>query len=435
MLITASFIVLFVLLSSLSLYAGRKRRVGDEPHCRGCNYLLHGLQSQQCPECGLTLSPDAIVHGEPRRRLSFWIAGWLALLLLAALLFTGTISQLRTIDWYHYRPTFMVFKDLNSVYPSDVQAAWTELLRRDAAGSLSATSRAAMVVYALARQQNAQPPYNSLDLDTINYLGSRCLAKNLPAQQRTQFFEQSVRMKLKVRPIVIAGDMVPYLAEHKGLGPNKGDFLTKLTSQSVAVDGREVEGASGGYSSYTGFGSGSVGSEAPARSPGKHELGVTFRIEIFTVSPTGSRALLYQNDPTMTGNFEVIATKPANPVHAIYDPKLAATMNAAISPGEFDFYAKTHSFGGAINFKNPPVDIADDLIARYAGSEHRLGAITHKANSGYSSWSTTAILNDPPPATVDIILRPSEAAARNTADIYTYWNQEMVFPNILVKPR
>jgi len=27
------------------LYVGRKRRIGTEPHCRKCDYLLHGISS------------------------------------------------------------------------------------------------------------------------------------------------------------------------------------------------------------------------------------------------------------------------------------------------------------------------------------------------------------------------------------------------------
>jgi hypothetical protein len=33
---------------------------------------------------------------------------------------------------------------------------------------------------------------------------------------------------------------------------------------------------------------------------------------------------------------------------------------------------------------------------------------------------------------VDIILRPSEQAARDTVDQYRFWNQELVYPNVPV---
>src|SRR5580698_4285631 len=82
-------IVFLAIVGSLLLYAGRRRRVGDAPHCLNCNYLLHGLSSERCPECGSELSSAVIVHGEPRRRWKSFIAGWLVLLLAGILVFTG----------------------------------------------------------------------------------------------------------------------------------------------------------------------------------------------------------------------------------------------------------------------------------------------------------------------------------------------------------
>jgi hypothetical protein len=217
-------IVFLAILGSLLLYVGRRRRVGGAPHCRNCNYLLHGLSSERCPECGSVLSSAAIVYGEPRRRWKSFFAGWLVLLLLGFLVFTGGISEFQSVDWYHYKPAHFVLRDLNSGRAPDQQRAWTELMRRDAAKSLSADVRDAMARFTLTQQANAVQPYNSLDTDTINYLGARCLANDLPADQRTRFFEQSIRTKLIVRNPVVAGDRVPYLTIHDGLGPTTGNL-------------------------------------------------------------------------------------------------------------------------------------------------------------------------------------------------------------------
>jgi hypothetical protein len=34
---------------------------------------------------------------------------------------------------------------------------------------------------------------------------------------------------------------------------------------------------------------------------------------------------------------------------------------------------------------------------------------------------------------VDIVLRPSDSFARQTLDLYSFWNQEVVIPNVPVK--
>ncbi len=55
--------VILLALGIILTYRESSRRLGDDPHCRKCGYLLHGLESQRCPECGATLSPEAIARG------------------------------------------------------------------------------------------------------------------------------------------------------------------------------------------------------------------------------------------------------------------------------------------------------------------------------------------------------------------------------------
>jgi hypothetical protein len=427
-------IVFLAIVGSLLLYAGRRRRVGDAPHCRNCNYLLHGLSSERCPECGSALSSAAIVHGEPRRRWKSFFAGWLVLLLAGVLVFTDGISQLQSVDWYHYKPTYFVLRDLNSGRAPDQQKAWTELMRRDTAKSLSADVRDAMARFALMRQANAVQPYNSLDTDTVNYLGGRCLANDLPADERTRFFEQSIRTKLIVRNSVVAGDRVPYLAFHEGLGPTTNNFWMRLTSRSISIDGRQIEGLSGGSASFGGFGSGSWGTTANCPSAGKHVLSLTIRIEIFSgpMDSRGVNVLEYQTDRTFTGNFEVLPVIPVNLIRPIFDPKLSAVVKASLSPRGFQYRLKDHSLDGTIQFNNPPIDLAFDVIALYGGKEHRLGEVTYHFPAGTSAYGISGFFADPPPAKIDLALRPSKQAVTDTVDIYSYWNQEMMFPNVPV---
>ena len=240
----------------------------------------------------------------------------------------------------------------------DQQKAWTELMRRDAAKSLSADVRDAMARFALTRQANAVQPYNSLDIDTVNYLGGRCLANDLPADERTRFFEQSIRTKLIVRNSVVAGDRVPYLAIHEGLGPTTNNFWMRLTSRSISIDGRQIEGLSGGSASFGGFGSGSWGTTTNCPSAGKHVLSLTIRIEIFSgpMDSPGVNMFEYQTDRTFTGNFEVLPVIPVNLIRPIFDPKLSAVVKASLSPRGFHYRLKDHSLDGTIQFNNPPIE-------------------------------------------------------------------------------
>src|SRR5688500_13108249 len=45
----------------------------DAPCCPACGYLLTGLSSGRCPECGAALGDDLAVH-RPSRRRTAWAA-------------------------------------------------------------------------------------------------------------------------------------------------------------------------------------------------------------------------------------------------------------------------------------------------------------------------------------------------------------------------
>jgi general secretion pathway protein G len=64
----------------------RPRRKGDWPHCRQCEYLLIGIQSERCPECGTPLIPGNILRGERGRPSGLAMAGVVAMLLGVVLL-------------------------------------------------------------------------------------------------------------------------------------------------------------------------------------------------------------------------------------------------------------------------------------------------------------------------------------------------------------
>jgi general secretion pathway protein G len=75
-------------------------REGDLPHCPKCEYLLIGIQSERCPECGTAVSSGNIAYGEPRRRVGVGLMGVCIFLMgLSAPIvvpkFTGGIGESR----------------------------------------------------------------------------------------------------------------------------------------------------------------------------------------------------------------------------------------------------------------------------------------------------------------------------------------------------
>ena len=85
---------------------------GDELRCGKCEYLLHGIESNRCPECGTLIDYQNIARG-CRRGRSLRIVVGLGLLIAA---FAISESSLRgwswSIYWYQYKPTSEVMQDL-----------------------------------------------------------------------------------------------------------------------------------------------------------------------------------------------------------------------------------------------------------------------------------------------------------------------------------
>jgi hypothetical protein len=428
--VTILLIPLLILLAIALLIRGRKRWIGSEPHCRKCNYLLHGLTSDRCPECGAILSSAAIVAGQPRRRSVSFISGWLIILLLAIFLIASSTSTFQNINWYQYKPTWLVLRDLNSQTPATVQTAWTELVRRDGLGSLSADARQKLVQFALTQQFNAKSPYTPFDTDTVGYLGKRMAAGDLPKEDEAKFFDQCVRARFSVRPIVIAGDFVPYQVADESVGPT--NLAIKRTIASMTLDDRQLA-TGGGSSESSGFGSGTLSSAVPCPDIGEHQLQTVLHVEFYN-GPVSGHGLtpIGTIDRALVQKFLVVPKNTPSTVAPAFDAKVESTILATIQLHDFKYHSKTHTVEGEIRISNAPVNIAADAFISYAGREQPLNYLTYNANNGLWDCGIQGAVTPPPPAKIDIVLRPSEKIARGTVDMKTYWNHELVFHDVPV---
>src|SRR4051812_42173367 len=77
--------------------------VPDDPsgRCWGCDYLLRGVESGRCPECGREFdraNPLSMNHGRAMGRLGRWMIGRIGLLAILTA-FAGAILVLWTTPW------------------------------------------------------------------------------------------------------------------------------------------------------------------------------------------------------------------------------------------------------------------------------------------------------------------------------------------------
>jgi hypothetical protein len=288
------------------------RRQGNEPHCRSCDYILIGLESQRCPECGSVISPLNTVLGQRQRRLGLaWTGVAFSLL---GLVLPGMLAAmaLRSIDWYHYEPAFMIMRDLRSKSPGVADAAMQELMRRDQAGDLATKYRQQIIEMGLFEQ--AGTGQGVLTQQLVEYVERQYVAGHLTDAQKTQFGRQCLILALRVRPIVVLGDFVPYQTTEACRVPTFWVRLLYQDDRTINIDGQGGAAKfSGGEGSMCGLGSGGAsGGGVVCKSVGQHQLQVTYRVELHRgdFGNTDPNNLLFQEDRKLTGNFEVVAQPP-----------------------------------------------------------------------------------------------------------------------------
>jgi hypothetical protein len=132
------------------------KRRGNEPQCCGCGYSLIGLASQKCPECGAVLSPQHVLHGRRQRKMGPGLTGVAMVLFGIAVLSPAMLGGISRIEWYHFKPAFLVMRDLRSSVPTMANQAIIELDRRDQTGGLSPGYQHQLLQMALVQQATSK---------------------------------------------------------------------------------------------------------------------------------------------------------------------------------------------------------------------------------------------------------------------------------------
>ena len=412
----------------------RTRRRGSVPHCRACEYNLTGLTSERCPECGATIGAVGIVHGEARRRPGLALIGLLCVVLGG----TPLLPVVRQTDWYPYKPSGWVLKDLQSPNVGVARRAWQELQRRSKAGRLSIAQNGKLIDVCLKKQGGGQPAGPPGVGTMVDYLGLCFLDGLLSDAQSKTFFDQIVLLELAVRPQVVVGDRVACRVSWRSRCPS-ASFWVVLEGNEMSLDGKVMARALGvsGQSSGSGGGGSSVSSFA-CDTPGKHTLSGTVEVTLYDGTfgdPDRSRRL-HQGRRSVQATFEVLETAPPDHLMLIDDPSQEASLHACIKP------VRVRCNSGqkgrpldceiSIEIEAPPVNIAFDVIMRVDGAEHDLGSI-HKKQGESTSWGVSGAYDGPVPETCDIILRSNVDILRRTVEMSRAWKGELVYPNLPVE--
>ena len=433
------FLALPPLLLSLVLLklAYFSRRRGTTPHCRKCNYTLTGLNSERCPECGQALAEETVVHGERTRHPIIGAVG--SLLLLLAIANTAISLAGGGFDWYRYKPTSWVIDDAGDPAADVALRAWTELDRRIKEDSLSDWQHEKLTEVALAEQ--AKPADGPIGRQLLHYLGRRAAEGKLSGAQKERFVDQGITFTLAVRPRIARGDPVYYRVAHTGRGPSGQGWWTNISVSEVRIDGKTVSqggfGSSG--SSFGDGGGGATGSSIKFAQPGQHilELDIGQTVRQGPMGEPDKGAHFLTRTVTRATTFEILADAPADLVKMVPSEAARAELLRNIKVPKATLQANSEYLHVNVDVRPLTVNIAFDVFARIGDQESAVGTMNLPKNTqmSFSMGGDQIVKKLGRPKSFTIILRSSEAVARQSIEIYDAWEGELVFEDVPVSDK
>ena len=419
----------------------RGRRVGDHPHCRRCGFDLHGLPVGfgRCPECGATVETAGGLIGsatrtgrrERRRRAIGWgvvLGGpgvvWLGL--LGATVVPGLNATAHSPAWLLERQA-----GLSSYFGGPAAAA--ELERRYSAGALSDAAVKRIAAGFLDDQADAALPWVAAKGDFIESARSAGL---LTEAQWQRYGEGAFAPAVSIRPKARAGQGLPINLETGVLRLGSASML-RLDGRWCLTDGAgevaaELDQRGSSITGSKGF-STTQFMPLPADCAGVAGRTLALRLD-YLGGGTGSPV------PAGSRVMGTVDLTPAERPTAV--GRASAEMAAAVRPS----LVVSASAGPSGNYlivnltrqASPrwPLPAAWEVWVRHKGQEHKAGTIAVPAGQCAAGWGVGYDVSKAggPPLDgvdrVDVILRPSAAAAERTVDLTEFWDGGLEFVDV-----
>lgn len=421
----------------------RGRRIDDHALCRKCNFDLTGLSaSGRCPECGSDLStPHSTRTGNRRRRRAALIPG--LLLTLAALGLGGALgwAKASAFNWNTIKPEWWLASDAHNAATSISDAALAEFASRLSAGKLSAPRATSLANEALSRHAD---PDSAWSQGWAEYLELASFKNLLSDSQLAAYVRAIPILTMSGRPNAVQGQRW-FLQLHVRANrvAVQTRFILARRLLAFSIDGVAQKDTPPGTSLTALSGSGSSGIALPiSATPGPHTITARWSLTVqegytqtttplasweqefsipLDILPPGTSTVTLLHDDTARPAIERCITTRRNSV--------SGTAGAALT------------VMGDIYFESPPIPMAFDVFWRYPDGaapdglrEVLLSTITTTAGGGTFGNMYQGTL---PPGFaadhVDIILRPSPAAAAETETLTQIWDGEITLRQVPVQ--
>lgn len=437
------------------LLALRGRLVAAGPHCRACRFDLRGLAlapptpdgpAPVCPECGRAIAGPADVRDGLRKRSR-------SLLTVGLLLTLGPWAAVGAAAYANSRansaalkPSWWLLAEVRALQPASVGPQLTELRARMQNGALAASHRARLIDRALRVQADRSVRWISEWGDVIE---AAAAAGVLTDQQAASYARHAPLVVVSARPRIAVGDQLPIqLAQTGGrvgsspLGPQSLQFGGAL--QSIRVGDRTLPCRGGRLQSGIQM-SGGSSTVSPQDlfigEPGVFDIVTTWKFNVRQsddeppiVEWTEDHPVRVTIDPAGTDHIELVDDEAlAAQVRAALAVPRGVSVTPAVDPTR-------HRVTFQVQCHDTPVDLAFEVVLRERSDPAAPDRTPREWAFGTSGIRpggtfTLSVGRDVPPidvAAVDVVLRPSKAAARGSIDIYRMWGREIVIRNVPV---
>ncbi len=439
---------LLALLGLFLLWRGlHPRRVGTTPYCCNCGYNLtgtdRGAEGTRCPECGADVtSTDAVVLGECIRRWGRVFAGLIILLVAVVCLVGIAIGVTLGVNWYQYEPTAWLLTHLQSGSRVRVDNAFDEITRRWRADALSPTQVARLAEICLDEQGRRSTGVGA-GPKFVDFLGKLYESGQLTEAQRERLFENAVCItRCTLRPRIIRGAVAALTIAYETRLPHEQLHAT-IRAREIRC-GNDVVFRNAVLTTASGYGG--CAASAPwdgLDSAGQHVVSIDLEVDIgddlseFQVTGTP----LHRAKKTFTVPVEVLSERPPDYVRLVSSPELDADVQNCVSIRNVHATMdSTETRRTLLSFTvhagpNCRTGLAFEVLVRYDGNEVQVGTVTASKDAPAEvDHLCSGMLPAGVPATLEIILRSSPAAAERTVDLFEIWGGELQFEIDLEHP-
>lgn len=417
----------------LCYFSIRRKRKGNEPHCRKCEYQLTGIITEQacCPECGHDLSsPHAIIKG---KRTTHWPLLWAGILLILI-----TVAQFGRVayqkyspnGWIKLKPTSWVIKDAVTEFKKSIRPTTNtnELLTRLQTHALSKSQLTALADQTIKLRTNMTswrltPAWR----DVADHLLSNTLFSQA---QMEQLIDQCIELELKIKPVIRRKRYASF-SRKISIDPiaNGGIFTYQTFEHRVDINGQEVrqysvmkEAQSMDHTIGSTSGDALYFTKQPLKDIADGSVQITYLKKIHITFPQYGRYTPFDITKKCTKDIKIV---PEDVIvdQFINDPIQADNIEKAWQQTRVEI---TTDFTKVwLDLDMLPVKIAMKVIVVDQDKEHEIGNLLLDENQP-RRWHLVNIRKHfKLSPDVQVELRPSQDVADQRPDLSSYWGQPL----------